>query len=128
MEDGAEQVEEGRHGTAPVEAMGACGTARPLQDLMGYMKIDLTVAAGSPPPPPPRREERKEAAFSMAMAWSCLGGVEDGVSSTRGVYWLAVLRQMTRELMKPTHAWLPDSCRMMVWAWRHFTICFARLL
>jgi hypothetical protein len=48
--------------------MGACGTARPLQDLMGYMKIDLTVAAGSPPPPPPRKEERKEAAFSMAMA------------------------------------------------------------
>jgi len=82
MEDGEEQVAERRHGMAPVEAMGACGTARPLQDLMGYMKIDLTVAAGSPPPPPPpRREERKEAAFSMAMAWSCLGGVEDGVST-----------------------------------------------
>lgn len=95
MEDGAEQIEEGKHATAPVAVMGACGTARPLQDLMGYIKIDLTVAAGSPPPPlplPPRKEERKEAAFSMAMAWSCLGGVEDGNSSTRGrgVYWLAI--------------------------------------
>jgi hypothetical protein len=59
--------------------MSACDTARPLQDLIGYMKIDFTVAAGSPPPPP----KREEAAFSMAMAWSCLGvgGVQDGVSS-----------------------------------------------
>jgi hypothetical protein len=79
MENGAEQLAEGGHGTAPVEVMGACDTARPLQDLIGYMKIDFTVAAGSPPPPP-KREERKEAAFSMAMAWSCLGGVEDGDS------------------------------------------------
>lgn len=54
----------------PVEATGACGTETPLQDLMGYMRIDATVAAGSPdgaspPLPPPRREERKDAAFSI---------------------------------------------------------------
>ena len=48
--------------------MGAWGTAMPRQDLMGYIRMDFTVAAGSPSPPPPRREERKEAAFSMAMA------------------------------------------------------------
>jgi hypothetical protein len=49
--------------------MVACGTEMPLQDLMGSMVMDCTVAAGSgdpPPPPPARREERKEAAFSMA--------------------------------------------------------------
>jgi len=48
--------------------MEAWGTAMPLQDLIGYTRMDFTVAAGSPSPPPPRREERKEAAFSMAMA------------------------------------------------------------
>jgi hypothetical protein len=36
---------------------------------MGYIRIDLTVAAGScgtsSPPPPPRREERNPAAFSI---------------------------------------------------------------
>jgi hypothetical protein len=50
----------------------------PRQDLMGYMRMDLTVAAGSPAPPPPMREERKEAAFSMAMAHRRLGMLDDG--------------------------------------------------
>jgi len=58
-----------RRGRVPVEVMGAWGTAMPRQDLMGYIRMDFTVAAGSPSPPPPRRrEERKEAAFSMAIA------------------------------------------------------------
>lgn len=47
--------------------MGAWGTEMPLQDLMGYMRIDLTVAAGSSElsPPPRRIEEMNDAAFSM---------------------------------------------------------------
>jgi hypothetical protein len=47
---------------------GAWGTETPLQDLIGYIRIDATIAAGSPAgasPPPPRREERKDAAFSI---------------------------------------------------------------
>jgi hypothetical protein len=65
-----DRASEGRecHGYIPVSVMVAWGTAMPLQDLMGYTRMDFTVAAGSgeaAPPPPPRMEERNEAAFSM---------------------------------------------------------------
>jgi hypothetical protein len=59
----------------PKEVTGAWGTETPLQDLMGYIRMEATVAAGSPagssppPPPLPRREERKDAAFSMDRRW-----------------------------------------------------------
>lgn len=50
-----------------MEVIGAWGTEIPLHDLMGYIRIDLTVAAGSggTSSPPPRREERNPAAFSI---------------------------------------------------------------
>ena len=46
--------------------MGAWGTAMPLQDLMGYTRTDVTVAAGAlASAPPGRSEERNEAALSI---------------------------------------------------------------
>lgn len=55
--------------------MGAWGTEMPLQDLIGYTKMDVTVAAG--PPAPPRSEERNEAA-------ACAIGSAGAEQSTAG--------------------------------------------
>ena len=63
--------------------MGAWGTEMPLQDLMGYTRTDVTVAAGALASPPlARSEERNEAAFSIGSAGAGKAGAAE--QSTAG--------------------------------------------